>query len=165
VVGHTRKQRFERLGLLGRELPDDIHDFTPGREPKVLKELFARVGKLKPGQAAVSPVDYPSHVALLLWTIDQGHDRAWSHFQPCRQVPPTQPASSSELTQRPHLGGRDVAFSSSLADWSGAGDSEERWRARLTPVQFNLAAYLGGTEAGMISGVEFGDGAAELLSM
>jgi len=44
------------------------------------------------------------------------------------------------------------AFSSSLADWTGPGDSEDRWRARLTAVPFNLAAYLGASEAGMVSG-------------
>jgi len=57
------------------------------------------------------------------------------------------------------------AFSSSLADWTGPGDSEDRWRARLTAVPFNLAAYLGASEAGMVSAVDLGDGAAELLSM
>lgn len=57
------------------------------------------------------------------------------------------------------------AFRSTLADWTGTGDSEDRWRARLTNVPFNLVAYLGGSGAGMVSGADLGDGAAELLSM
>jgi ribosomal protein S18 acetylase RimI-like enzyme len=63
------------------------------------------------------------------------------------------------LEEAPH------AFRSTLADWTGTCDSEDRWRARLTTVPLNLAAYLGGSEAGMVSGADLGDGAAELLSM
>ena len=63
------------------------------------------------------------------------------------------------LQEAPH------AFRSTLADWTGTRDSEDRWRARLATVPFNLAAYLGGSEAGMVSGADLGDGAAELLSM
>ncbi|HKA08978.1 MAG TPA: GNAT family N-acetyltransferase [Candidatus Dormibacteraeota bacterium] len=63
------------------------------------------------------------------------------------------------LEEAPH------AFGSSLADWTGTGDSEDRWRSRLTAVPFHLAAYLCGSEAGMVSGADLGDGTAELLSM
>jgi len=63
------------------------------------------------------------------------------------------------LDEAPH------AFRSTLADWTGARDSEDRWRARLTTVPFNQAAYLDGSEAGMVSGADLGDGTAELLSM
>src|SRR5215472_2683061 len=60
------------------------------------------------------------------------------------------------LDEAPH------AFGSSLADWTGTGGSEDRWRSRLTAVPFNLAAYLRGSEAGMVSGADLGDGTAEL---
>lgn len=43
------------------------------------------------------------------------------------------------------------AFGSTLAEWSGKGDREERWRARLTEVPFNLIAEFDGTPAGMVS--------------
>jgi ribosomal protein S18 acetylase RimI-like enzyme len=44
------------------------------------------------------------------------------------------------------------AFSATLAQWSGEGDREERWRARLTEVPFNVIAELDGEAAGMVSG-------------
>lgn len=44
------------------------------------------------------------------------------------------------------------AFSATLAEWSGEGDCEERWRARVTEVPFNLIAELDGKPAGMVSG-------------
>ena len=57
------------------------------------------------------------------------------------------------------------AFSSTLADWTGAGDTEERWRARLSGVPFNVVASFDGQPAGMVSGtLPDGSGAAELLS-
>lgn len=45
-----------------------------------------------------------------------------------------------------------AAFSSQLSDWTGAGDTEDRWRARLTSSPYNVVAYLDGLPAGMISG-------------
>lgn len=56
------------------------------------------------------------------------------------------------------------AFGSRLADWQGAGDTEERWRGRLEWAPFNVIASLDDRPAGMASGAtENGD--AHLLSM
>jgi ribosomal protein S18 acetylase RimI-like enzyme len=57
------------------------------------------------------------------------------------------------------------AFSTDLADWQGAGDTEERWRSRLSSVPLNLVAYLGNIPAGMASGTAPYDNAVELISM
>lgn len=64
------------------------------------------------------------------------------------------------LTEAPH------AFSATLAEWQGAGDVEERWRARLDNVALNLVAALDDDLAGQASGAAPGeDGLVELLSM
>lgn len=57
------------------------------------------------------------------------------------------------------------AFSSKLADWQGEGDSEARWRARLSTVPFNLVSYLDRVEAGMVSATAPADDVVELISM
>ncbi|MEU5208690.1 GNAT family N-acetyltransferase [Streptomyces sp. NPDC020742] len=59
------------------------------------------------------------------------------------------------------------AFGSTLADWQGAGDREERWRGRLAlPGSHNLLALLDGEPAGMVSGVPGPrDGVVELISL
>ena len=66
------------------------------------------------------------------------------------------------LAEAPH------AFGSTLAQWQGSGDREERWRGRLTiPGARDLVAFLDGRPVGMASGVpaeEEQDG-AELISM
>lgn len=54
--------------------------------------------------------------------------------------------------RREALGDAPDAFSATLAQWSGDGDREERWRARLTEVPFNVIAELAGEPAGMVSG-------------
>ncbi|MGV9567878.1 N-acetyltransferase family protein [Streptomyces sp. NPDC003480] len=59
------------------------------------------------------------------------------------------------------------AFGSTLAQWQGSGDREERWRARLSiPGAHDLVALLDGLPVGMASGVP-GEGAGnvELISM
>ncbi|MFC0842441.1 GNAT family N-acetyltransferase [Streptomyces noboritoensis] len=59
------------------------------------------------------------------------------------------------------------AFGSTLAQWQGSGDQEERWRARLSiPGAHDLVALLDGLPVGMASGVP-GEGAqnVELISM
>ncbi|MFF4713062.1 GNAT family N-acetyltransferase [Streptomyces eurythermus] len=59
------------------------------------------------------------------------------------------------------------AFGSTLAQWQGSGDREERWRARLSiPGACDLVALLDGLPVGMASGVP-GEGAGnvELISM
>lgn len=58
------------------------------------------------------------------------------------------------------------AFSSKLAEWTGEGDREERWRSRLETVPSNFVAELGGEPAGMASLSAADDaGVAELMSM
>ncbi|MFD8655283.1 GNAT family N-acetyltransferase, partial [Streptomyces mirabilis] len=59
------------------------------------------------------------------------------------------------------------AFGSTLAQWQGSGDREERWRARLSiPGAHDLVALLDGLPVGMASGVP-GEEAenVELISM
>ena len=58
------------------------------------------------------------------------------------------------------------AFNSTLVEWSGDGDREERWRARLAEVPFNVIAELAGEPAGMVSGTQpDADGFVLLISM
>jgi ribosomal protein S18 acetylase RimI-like enzyme len=57
------------------------------------------------------------------------------------------------------------AFGSTLADWSGPGDDESRWRERLSGVALNLVADLEGEAVGMASATLQVDGTAEVLSM
>ncbi|MFF7456891.1 GNAT family N-acetyltransferase [Kitasatospora sp. NPDC008115] len=57
------------------------------------------------------------------------------------------------------------AFGSTLADWQGEGDREERWRSRLEiPGALDLVALVDGVPAAMATGVP-ADGYAELISM
>lgn len=66
------------------------------------------------------------------------------------------------LAEAPH------AFGSTLAEWQGEGDREERWRARLAlPGSYNLVAVVDDEPVGMASGVPAEDGSAdvELVSM
>lgn len=63
------------------------------------------------------------------------------------------------------LGEAAYAFSSTLADWEGEGDTEKRWRNRLSIAALNMVADLDGTPAGMASGTTPQDGTAELISM
>ncbi|KUF15093.1 GNAT family N-acetyltransferase [Streptomyces silvensis] len=59
------------------------------------------------------------------------------------------------------------AFGSTLAQWQGSGDQEERWRARLSiPGARDLVAFLDGLPVGMVSGVPVeGADSVELISM
>ena len=58
------------------------------------------------------------------------------------------------------------AFGSTLSEWSGAGDTEQRWRARLENVAFNIVLTWNDEPAGMVSATTPGDdGATELISM
>jgi len=43
------------------------------------------------------------------------------------------------------------AFGSTVAEWSGSGDTEPRWRTRLTSVALNLVLKAGGEPVGMVS--------------
>ena len=57
------------------------------------------------------------------------------------------------------------AFGSTLADWSGANDSESRWRARLAAVPFNAIALIGESPVGMVSSTAPVEGSCELMSL
>jgi len=63
------------------------------------------------------------------------------------------------------------AFGSTSADWTGDGDTADRWRARLSSVPFNAIITCDGTPAGMVGATTvnddsaINDGAVELLSM
>ena len=63
------------------------------------------------------------------------------------------------------LGEAPDAFSSKLADWQGEGDTESRWRTRLSAVPFNIVSYLDSTSAGMVSATAPEHGTVELISM
>ena len=57
------------------------------------------------------------------------------------------------------------AFESTLAEWTGDGDVEVRWRARLVSVPFNVVAARDGRPIGMASGTAPLDGEVQLISM
>ncbi len=50
------------------------------------------------------------------------------------------------------LGEAPYAFSSTLSEWRGKGDTEARWRSRLEAVPFNLIAVQAGSGVGQVSG-------------
>ncbi|MER5521337.1 GNAT family N-acetyltransferase [Streptomyces sp. NPDC002763] len=57
-------------------------------------------------------------------------------------------------------------FASSLADWSGPGDTEARWRARLGDVPFNALLRQAGRAVGMVSATDPGShDVVELISL
>lgn len=58
------------------------------------------------------------------------------------------------------------AFGSTLDDWQGEGDTEQRWRQRLSDVPFNVIAHVNCAPAGMVSATKPNSkGAIELISM
>ncbi|MEV7010077.1 GNAT family N-acetyltransferase [Streptosporangium sp. NPDC051022] len=59
------------------------------------------------------------------------------------------------------------AFGSTLAEWQGDGDREERWRGRLRiPGSHNVVALLDGWPVGMVSGLPAEEAdSVELISM
>ena len=57
------------------------------------------------------------------------------------------------------------AFASTLADWSGANDTEDRWRARLAAVPFNAIALIDESPVGMVSSTAPAERSCELLSL
>ena len=64
------------------------------------------------------------------------------------------------------LGEAPYAFSATLAYWQGEGDTETRWRGRLSDVPLNIVAEWQKTSAGMVSGTAPGpEGSVELISM
>lgn len=64
------------------------------------------------------------------------------------------------LAESPH------AFGSTLAEWSGPGDTEQRWRTRLEEVPANFVASIQGSLVGQSSGTPADDpSAVELISV
>jgi ribosomal protein S18 acetylase RimI-like enzyme len=59
------------------------------------------------------------------------------------------------------------AFGTTLADWQGDGDREQRWRDRLEiPGSHNVVAVLDGVPMGMASGVPAGSvGSVDIISL
>jgi len=70
------------------------------------------------------------------------------------------------LLRRAALAQAPEAFGSTLAQWSGEGDTEERWRDRWAGVPHNLVVVRDGQDVGMVS-LTPPDGAdpPELISM
>ncbi|MFX0577594.1 GNAT family N-acetyltransferase [Nocardia nepalensis] len=58
-----------------------------------------------------------------------------------------------------------AAFGSTLAEWSGPGDTEVRWRTRLTDVPFNVIVWWRGIPAGMVGAYITDTDTVELVSM
>lgn len=57
-----------------------------------------------------------------------------------------------------------AAFGSTLADWSGANDREERWRARLAASPLSVLLEVDGATAGMVAAYR-PHGTAEVVSL
>jgi ribosomal protein S18 acetylase RimI-like enzyme len=55
------------------------------------------------------------------------------------------------------------AYGSKLSNWQGDNDTEQRWRARLADVAYNVLAALDGVPVGIASGTA--DTPVELISM
>lgn len=59
-----------------------------------------------------------------------------------------------------------AAFGSTLAEWTGDADTEQRWRSRLASVPLNVALTLDDAPAGMVSATAPGlDRAVHLISL
>jgi len=66
----------------------------------------------------------------------------------------------------PALAEAPDAFGSTLAEWSGAGDTEQRWRTRLHGVALNLVLTANGGSVGMVSATAPDiEGQVELISL
>jgi GNAT superfamily N-acetyltransferase len=74
---------------------------------------------------------------------------AWSRWRSLRLA---------ALTEAPE------AFGSTLAEWTGDGDVEARWRDRLVSVPCNVVAEFDGRPSGMASGTAPVAGTVELIS-
>jgi len=78
------------------------------------------------------------------------NDDDWALWRALRQA---------ALTESPD------AFGSTIAEWTGAGDLETRWRDRLVSVPCNVIAELDGVPSGMASATTPQDGEVQLISM
>ncbi len=57
------------------------------------------------------------------------------------------------------------AFGSKLEDWQGDGDTEARWRSRLSEVPFNAVAFIGGEAVGQVGALVHDTASTLLISM
>lgn len=58
------------------------------------------------------------------------------------------------------------AFAEQLTSWTGEGDTETRWRARLTAMPWNVVLTVNGEDAGMVSATTpNADGHVTLISL
>jgi ribosomal protein S18 acetylase RimI-like enzyme len=57
------------------------------------------------------------------------------------------------------------SFDSTLEQWSGQNDTEDRWRARLEALPLNVVAYLNDQPAGMVSAIDYTDRIVMLNSL
>ncbi len=73
--------------------------------------------------------------------------------------------SEWRLLRRQALADSPDAFGATLAEWSGDGDTEQRWRRRLDEVPINLLADEGAGPVGMVSVTAVLDEQAEVISM
>jgi hypothetical protein len=105
---------------------------TPGDCPRT---GFSRIRASVETTALVSAgrPHYESARMLLLSTLTADDWSAWRELR------------LQALKEAPY------AFSATLAEWQGAGDSEARWRGRLQNVAFNVIASLNNRPAGMVS--------------
>lgn len=70
--------------------------------------------------------------------------------------------------RRAALADAPAAFGSTLAQWSGEGDTEERWRSRLRDVALHLAVEVAGEPVGVVAATDpapGGEGEVELISL
>ena len=99
------------------------------------------------------------------------HEQRWSLAVPAARVDVVELGPDEwrrwRSLRRAALGQAPYAFGSTLAQWSGAGDTEERWRARFAGVAHNLLVVRDGRDVAMVSLSAPGtDGTPpELLSM
>ena len=89
---------------------------------------------------------------------------------PCADVINVRRITSDEwqawrLLRRRALDESPAAFGSTLEEWSGAGDTEERWRHRLEAVPVNLLADRDDVAVAMVSVTEVHHDEAEIISM
>jgi ribosomal protein S18 acetylase RimI-like enzyme len=69
------------------------------------------------------------------------------------------------VLRRRALAEAPYAFGSTLAEWSGDGDTEGRWRDRLSSVPLNLVASTGDSAVGMASATSPDNKEIEVISM
>lgn len=85
---------------------------------------------------------------VVLHLVDPDDWRAWRELR------------LQALTEAPY------AFGSTLEEWQGEGDTEARWRDRLSAVPFNIIARFNKEPAGMVSATAPAvHGSVELISM